>query len=87
VLIVLVLLLAMVFLHAASEGHDAATELGAFCLAVLTVLGPIVLHRVLRTAPATVVPVRGDRGPPWATSAPAPTLADPSFALATPLRR
>ena len=87
-LIVLVLLLALVFLHAAQEGHDAATELGAFCLAILTILGPIVLERMLRTAPATVVPVRGDRGPPRLRSLHSITPPSaPGLAFATPLRR
>ena len=87
-LIVLALLLALVFLHAAHEGHDAATEVGAFCLAILTILGPLIIERIRRTSPAIVVPVRGDRGPPVSLSRRRVTQPyGAASLLATPLRR
>ena len=87
-LIVLALLLALVFLHAAHEGHDAAAEAGAFCLAILTILGPLVVERLRRTPPAIVVPARGDRGPPVSLSRRRVTQPDGAAPLlATPLRR
>lgn len=64
VLVALVVLLALVFLHAAEDGHEAATQLGALCLAVLTILGPIVLERIRRTAHVAVAGVPVGRGPP-----------------------
>lgn len=87
-LIVLALLLAMVFLHAAHDGQDAATEVGAFCLAILTILGPLIIERIRRTSPAIVVPVRGDRGPPFSLSRRRVTQPyGAASLLATPLRR
>jgi len=87
-LILLALLLALVFLHAAHEGHDAATEAGAFCLAILTILGPLLVDRMRRTRPSIVVPVRGDRGPPVSLSHRGVTQPDGAASLlATPLRR
>ena len=61
-LIALALLLAMTMLHAVEDGH--ATEVGALCLAVITVIGLVVLILVRALAPAPCVAVRGDRGPP-----------------------
>lgn len=86
-LIVLVLLLAMVFLHAAQEGHEAATEIGAFYLAILTILGPILLERMRRTPPAAVVQVRGDRSPPRHHLPCQLTRPAPPGTLVAPLRR
>ena len=87
-LILLVLLLAMVFLHAAGEGHDAVTEVGAMCMVILTILGPLLLEKARRTPPTSVEPTRDERGPPqipaslrftWST--------ETAFAFVTPLRR
>jgi heme/copper-type cytochrome/quinol oxidase subunit 2 len=87
-LIVLALLLAMVFVHAAHDGHDAAVEVGAMCLAILTILGPILLELARRFPPATVMPQRGDRGPPSATTVRRLTRPpQTAFAFGTPLRR
>ena len=88
VLLVLVLLLVLVSLHAALDGQAAATDVGALCLAVLTILGPLLIERIRRTRPSSVVAVRGDRGPPISidlSSVLQPALGAPSFA--TPLRR
>ena len=87
VLILLVLLLAMVFLHTAIDGHDSATETGMLCIAILTVLGAVILDRIQRAVPLALVEIRGDRGPPLQMS---PLLALPgetSFTFAPPLRR
>lgn len=69
VLILLVLLLAMVFMHAAQDEHGTAVEAGFFCLAIVTMLGPIMV-RVGRAEPRSVAlsgfPTRGpptDSGP------------------------
>jgi hypothetical protein len=63
-LVVMVLLLAMVFLHVAGEGWDAATEIGAICLGIATVLGLVLLERMRDHFLEPVISVRGDRGPP-----------------------
>ena len=88
VVLVLVLLLVLVSLHAALDGQAAATEVGALCLAVFTILGPLVVERMRQTRPSIAVAVRGDRGPPIAVnlrSVPRPAAGALSFA--TPLRR
>lgn len=64
VLILLVLLLAMVFMHAAHDEHGAAIEAGFFCLAIVTLLGPVVswiAHAMRRAADG---PPQRYRGPP-----------------------
>jgi hypothetical protein len=63
-LILLALLMAMTVLHAVQDGHDAATELGAICFAILTILGPVVLIRMPRQCPVHLLEWRRDRGPP-----------------------
>jgi hypothetical protein len=64
VVIVLVLVLAMVALHAALDRHDAASELGAICLGIAVFLGLVLGERLRSHAPAPLVPIRRDRGPP-----------------------
>jgi hypothetical protein len=87
-LIALALLLAMVFMHAAHDGHDPAVEVGAMCLAILTVLGPILLELACRFPPATVIRQRGDRGPPLAiTDRRSTRLPQSAPTFITPLRR
>lgn len=87
-LVLLALLLALVFLHAAVDGHDAATEVSALCIAIFTILGSILLDRVRRTLEARVVAVRRDRGPPVVGRV-LRILRPPDNAVAivTPLRR
>jgi hypothetical protein len=63
-LIVLVLLLAMVFLHAAHDGNGAATEVGAICIAIVSSLGLLLLQRLRTHLSEPLIAVRGDRGPP-----------------------
>jgi hypothetical protein len=87
VLILLVLLLAMVFMHTAIDGHDTATEAGIFCLAILVLIGSTILDQVRRAVSAVPIRVRGDRGPPRC----APLCNAPpgrvGFIFAPPLRR
>lgn len=61
-LVVVVLLLAMVFLHVAGEGWDAA--IGTICMGIATVLGLVLLERSREHLLEPVISVRGDRGPP-----------------------
>jgi hydrogenase-4 membrane subunit HyfE len=64
VLILLVVLLAMVFMHAAHDGHGAAVEAGFFCLAIVSMLGSVVI-RVARVQPrSAATSLSRDRGPP-----------------------
>lgn len=62
-LILLVLLLAMVFMHAAHDEHGAALEAGFFCLAIVTMLGPVVVW-IARLQRCAEIPAYRDRGPP-----------------------
>ena len=62
ILIVLVVLVALVFLHMAQDG--SATEIGAMCLALATVLGLTLLERPRSRISEPLVSARGDRGPP-----------------------
>jgi len=88
VLIVLILVLAMVYLHPAHDGHESATEVGLLCMAIVMFLGPALIELLRRRAPAPVVMLRGDRGPPrgmqriWVLR---PAIVAGSHAL--PLRR
>ncbi len=87
-LIVLVLLLSMLFLHAAHDGMDAAIEVGAICFGIATFLGLVLLERLRRRPPEALIRVRGDRGPP---SLPETYLQRPTTiaaaSLSLPLRR
>ena len=83
-LIVLVLLLAIVFLHIAQD----VAEVGAICLAVATVVGLLLLVRLHRRMSEPLVAVRGDRGPPWVSDARTPQSAIVAVSSRTlPLRR
>ena len=86
VLVVLVLLLAMVFLHVADDGN--ATEVGAMCLALATIVGLPLLERLHKRLSEPVVAARGDRGPPCLSHAytPRPT-AVVALSRSLPLRR
>lgn len=87
-LVLLALLLALVFLHAAVDGHDAATEVGALCIAIFTILGPILLERARLSLEARVVAARGDRGPPVVGQIlRIMRPPDNAVAIVTPLRR
>jgi hypothetical protein len=85
----LVIVLALLLLHVTEDGLDAATDVEAFCLAVATFLGLLLLERMRRYAPAPISLVASDRGPPRTSST--PPAAPPSSAaigsLSIPLRR
>ena len=87
VLVALVLVMAMVFLHAAQDGHDAAADLGAACLGVVTVLALVLAEGLGRRPASPTVAVRGDRGPPRALSAVAGPPRPAVSSLGFPLRR
>lgn len=89
VLVFLVLLLAMVFLHAAEEGLHAAMEAGAVCFVFAAFLVLVLLDPARLRPPAISLAGVCERGPP------APTRARYGFQLpvgfaalpTTPLRR
>ena len=64
VIVLLIVLLAMVCLHAAHEGWDGAAELGAVCIGLVTLLGAVVCHRLGSLIPRLVVRRSYARGPP-----------------------
>jgi hypothetical protein len=85
----LVIVLALLLLHVMEDGFEAATDVEAFCLAIATFLGLLLLERVRRHAPAAISLVARDRGPPRTTGMP---LAGPASSaaiglLSIPLRR
>lgn len=85
-LVVLALLLAIVFLHMALGGN--ATEIGAMCLALATVVGLPLLERLNTRLSEPSVAARGDRGPPWLSLLHAPRPgAVASSSQSLPLRR
>lgn len=86
VLILLALLLALMFLHAAHEGWDGA-EMGAVCIAIATVLGAVIQVRVAWRAPSLRVVSRFDRGPPRGLAVSFAPLAACAACNAFPLRR
>ena len=85
----LVIVLALLLLHVAEDGFDAATDVEAFCLAIATFLGLLLLERVRRHAPAPIRLVASDRGPPRTGGLPpeAPVSSAAIGLLSIPLRR
>jgi hypothetical protein len=81
-LIVLVLLLAMAFLHSAHEGMDAVSDVGAICFGIATFLGLAAVERLRRDQPQLWAAVPGDRGPP---TLPETFLGQPAQSATTPL--
>jgi hypothetical protein len=87
-LIMLVIVLALLLLHAIEDGLNAATDVEAFCLAIATFLSLLLLERVRQHAPAPTSLVASDRGPPRTSSAPAAAPASSAIGLLSiPLRR
>lgn len=87
-LIVLVLLLAMVFLHAAHDGMEAATEVGAICFAIASFFGLTVLDRLQRRPQEARTVTPRDKGPPKVPGAARLVSARIAVApLSVPLRR
>lgn len=64
VLILLVLLLAMVFVHAAQDDFGAVIEAGFVCFAVVTLLGSVAVRFARREPASGAVPIAEYRGPP-----------------------
>jgi hypothetical protein len=87
-LIMLVIVLALLLLHAMEDGFDAATDVEAFCLAIATFLGLLLLERVRRHAPAPVRLVASGRGPPRTSGTPPAAPISAAIGLLwIPLRR
>ena len=87
VVLLLVVLLAAVFLHAVVEGAEAASQLGALCVAIAAALGSLLLVRSLPRAYVRTVDLVG-RGPPRVALV--PTIGPPArlaAPVAIPLRR
>lgn len=88
VLIVLAVLLSMVFLHVADDGHGPLGELGAACVALTGVLGALLITRVFGVVGLAPGRALGDRGPPVAVlSCVAVATPGNSSARSSPLRR
>jgi hypothetical protein len=68
-LVLLVLLLAMVFVHAAHDGMDAAPEVGAICVALASFFGVAILDGLLRRPRDARTSTPAGRGPPTAPGA------------------
>lgn len=63
-LIVLVLMLAMVFLHGMHDSHEAVVDFGEICVALAVAISFLILDRFRRASAPTVVIRRADRAPP-----------------------
>ena len=86
-LVVLVVLLAVLFLHAAHEGIDVAAGVGEICAAVASSLWLLAITRLRLFRPQEPRAARRDRGPP-AVPVPYFTLTPSALALLNaPLRR
>ena len=87
-LVFLVLLLAMVFVHAAHDGMEAATEVGVICFALASFFGVAVLDWFLGRPQEARISTPGERGPPRVprTAHLVPVRIAPT-AFKTPLRR
>jgi hypothetical protein len=86
-LVALVVLLAMVFLHVALEGLEAAAEIGAMCVAIATALGLLVPTRLRRGLSVETFSRPGERAPPWTLVLAVPSRPGITTSLSTPLRR
>lgn len=86
--VLLVLLLAMTWLHAAHEGWDGAIDLGVVCVVLASIVVGLVLGRLVTFVPGLAAHTRADRGPPYGIYvrvARSPRLA--RLQLVLPLRR
>ncbi len=68
VLILLVLLLAMTFVHGAHDSEHMVVEFGGVCMALVTFLGVLLMRSISKALPRIVVASPGDRGPPSSTA-------------------
>ncbi len=60
------LMLALLFMHAAHDGHDVGTAVGQFCLGLTIMFGLIVLIRLRWRVIVRLAVVRPARAPPVA---------------------
>lgn len=75
------LMLALLFMHAVHDGHDAGTELGPFCIGLTIMFGLIVLIRLRWRVILQLAVVRPGRAPPVARFLPrSPCAAFPGSA-------
>ena len=58
------LMLALLFMHAAQDGHDAGTALGQFCVGLTIMFSLIVLIRLRWRVILQLAVVRAGRAPP-----------------------
>ena len=86
-LVVLVLLLAMLFVHAAHEGMDVATEVGTICFALASFFALAALDRLRRHHEEARLWTPGKRAPPMASGVPLVLASIASAPLSMPLRR
>lgn len=86
-LLLLVLVLALTFLHVAQDGHEAAADLGAACLALVSFLGVLVAQRLRRSADGPRPALRAVRAPPLPGSRLRLAAVVPAASLSLPLRR
>lgn len=69
------LMLALLFMHDMHEGHNAATELGEFCVGLTIMFGLMVLIQVRWGVMVRLVLPRTGRAPPAARFVPLPVRA------------
>ena len=86
-LILLVLLLAMVFLHVAHEGIDAAAGMGAMCVGIAAALGLLGTSRLRPSPSAELFSKPGDRAPPRTSRDVPRRPTGVAVSLSIPLRR
>jgi hypothetical protein len=87
-LVVLVLMLAMLFLHFAEDGHGTATDFGAVCIALAAFLGSLVLERFAGDRRGSHFGAQAGRGPPRLSDVRLPRFATASGRpQSLPLRR
>lgn len=86
-LVLLIVLLAMVFLHVAHEGIDVAAGMGAICVGVAAALGLLVTNRLRPILSAQLALRSRDRAPPRASGDVPRRLAGMPGLLFVPLRR
>jgi hypothetical protein len=86
-LVFLVLLLAMVFVHAAHDGMDAATEVGAICFALASFFALALLDPLRRRQEQAHLLTPVERGPPTAPGVPLVPARIAAAPSTIPLRR
>jgi hypothetical protein len=85
VVILFCLMLALLFLHAMHDGHEASTDMGEFCLGLTIMFGVVVLIRLRWRVVVSLVAVRSGRAPPAARFLALP-VRGAVFTVSPPLR-